>query len=126
MKKLTITLCVALVATATLAQVVRQITIAEAENSASWTNNAGRKANVKLASAFGTLDAGATTNDTLTATVTHNSIVYTVDTGAIASNGTSVAIDFGDEVYAPWGSIVTFTRTADSTNAVVYVMLVTE
>ena len=126
MKKLIMLIMCVLVAGLVSAEAIKYISIAAGATSGSWVNDDGRARTYKLGSVFGTLSTGATGADTATVTVSGNGSSFTVDSGTITSNGTTVVVDFADEAYVGWGETVTVTRAANSTNAAVAIMLVIE
>ena len=126
-KVILISLVILVCGVAQAADNIKTITMAETAITDSWTNNVGRPKMVKLGSAFGTLAGVAADTDTVSVVVSYDSVNYTVDTGTIVSNATTLVIDFDDEAYVGWDGIVTISRGADvTTNEVLNIMLVVE
>jgi len=119
-------ICLAMIAGFAVAKEIRVVSIPAGSLSGTWVNNAGLPKVYTIQSAFGTLGGVALNADTVTAKVSNGGKTFTVDTGTITSNLTTVVVDFADEVCIGWGETNTISRTAVTTNEALNVMIVIE
>ena len=124
MKKGIILVGLALICAVSLGKEIKTITLAEAATAGTWVNDLGYVATIE--SAFGTLGAAVTTNEIVTVTISEASVAYVVDSGTIASNKTVLAVDFDTAATIGVGETCTITRTVETTNSALNVMIVIE
>lgn len=103
------------------------VSIAAGATSSTITNTSTTGFTWYLLQAYGVCSTNATAADAVTvskALSTAPTVFYTIDTGTIASNGTTFSIDFDSIALAQPGDLIKFTRTATSTNAAITINLI--